>query len=79
MPNPVRRTGGQRVAYPGKERKSINLQLTKTQRLILRKVKAQQKKQNFKDVNREPSTGDVFGGYLEIFGTQLILPPPRRP
>lgn len=78
MPKTGIRTGGQRVAYPGKERKSINLQLTKTASAILDDVKTVQLERNFKVVNRKPSTGDVFEAYLRKVGTKITLPKPTR-
>lgn len=70
-------TGGQRVAYPGKERKSINLQLTKAARLELLRQKREQLRHGFKGVKRLPSNGDMFEAH--IWKTpDIVLPEPRR-
>lgn len=72
------RPGGQYVAYPGKNPKPMNAQLTDAGRAILKQVKSAQMKGPFKRVKRPPSTGDVFEGLLRQFGTQLVLPSPGR-
>ncbi len=74
----VQRGGGQHVAFPNKEPRSVNAQLTTEGHKILSRVKRAQRGLNFKHTDRDPSTGDIFEGLLRQFGTDLVLPEPSR-